>query len=468
MTRPMPLLVCLGKTVGSIRAALNPAARKLTLARALRRALIATSASAAVWGFVVLLIGRSEVLFFVVAVFAVGALLAAILSSRSTLLDAARHVEQLAGWKEKLSTAVELEAAQTGSVFYDRLRDEAEGLIRQSSPVGLIPWDVQRPAVVAAVLVLVAVVVTALFPDGAVGLLTGAGEAARKDRAAEVLARAAERLAAASPDAPGIDEMRLELVRLLNDVRRRRDIDETRRSTRLLLAEIDDRSDNRPVFKAEQIARELERASSLRPVAAALRRTDAANITRESVKAARRVPGMDEDERRSAADALSAAAEASDLPGLSDALRAAAAALGRPEAAAFERAMREFADALVRETGRADAEREALDEVRTALERVQSVLSGKGDPGEEPRRSTADFFVEGKTSLEGAGGSANLVVHGKADDIRRIWESSKTSDMPVPGLSDIIGEQAVRERDTIDPTYREYVRRYFAVEEGNR
>ena len=107
-------------------------------------------------------------------------------------------------------------------------------------------------------------------------------------------------------------------------------------------------------------------------------------------------------------------------------------------------------------------------DVRDVLMRVQAVLAGEDDPGGPPRRREADFFVEDASPSEVAAGTGNLFVRGKSSGVKEVWERSRAADASLPNLSEVIqGGRAVLERNELDPEYREYVRKYFAVEGDN-
>ena len=453
----------------TVRRALHVAVWKLTLARALHVTFTILAVSAAVWSVVVLAAGTSRAALVALGFVSAAALVAGLLSAKRTALEAARRVEQLAGWQERLSTTVELEATGPDNPFYGRLRGEVEELLRKNAPSGLIRWELQRPAVVAVAATVVAVVMTVLVPDGVPGMLVEAEAGGRCERAEVILEGAAGRLEEAALASPGVAELRLELVGLLNEVRRRRKIAELQRKNTAVLREVQADPAEKTRTDAGKIAEELGKSDALIRMAAAVRQLDMKRLAGEVRELSERAPDMTPGERRTAADALGAAAGVSELPGLSEPLRKAAAALRAPDIDAFRQAMHDFADRLTREVKRVAAEAEAAREVRDVLMRVQAVLAGEDDPGGPPRRREADFFVEDASPSEDAAGTGNLIVRGKSSGVKEVWERSRAADASLPNLGEVIRSgQAVLEREELDPEYREYVRRYFAREADNR
>jgi hypothetical protein len=455
--------------VNGVRHALQAAVRKLALVRMLHAALATLTVAAGVWSLLVLLVGKSTPLFLVLSGAWIAAVVLHVVLAPTTTLDAARRVERLAAWQEKLSTAVELEAAGPTNPFYRRLHGEAEALLGETPAATAISWDLQRLAVVACVLIVVATSVTVLFPGGVFAMLEKSESSARRERAADILQTAADRLENASLDSPGVNEMRLELVGLLNDIRRDRAIRELQQEAALAEVKIDASAAKDLPAEAQVVARELGKSRALGDLAAAVAQLDAGNIPPSVQKVAETSPDLSSSERRSAVDALNAAGAASSLPGLSDPLKTAAQALAAADIERFQRAMREFGAELAQRTKRFEAERQAAEAARGALNRVRAVLSGKGDPGGEPPRAATQFFVEHASPSTEAHGTGNLLVRGKPGDIQQILEQSRTADVPLPDLRDVIrNEETLLERRPLTPECREYVRRYFTVESDNR
>ncbi|KPK99986.1 MAG: hypothetical protein AMK75_06050 [Planctomycetes bacterium SM23_65] len=453
----------------TVRHALHVAVWKLTLARALHVTFTILAVAAAGWSVVVLVAGTSRVALAALGFASALALVVGLLSARRTVLDAARRVEQIAGWKEKLSTTVELEATGRDNPFYGRLRGEVEELLRKHRVSGLIPWELERSAVLAVAAALVAVAVTVLVPDGVWGMLAEAEAGGRCERAEVMLEGAAGRLEEAALDSPEVAELRLELVGLLKEVRRRANIAELQRKNAAALREVRAQTRGRTDANSGKIAEELRKSDALVPTAAAVQKPDMKQLAEEAQKLSGRVPEMTPDERRTAADALDAAAAVSELPGLSEPLRKASAALRAPDVDAFRQAMHDFAGALTREVKRATAEAEAARDVRDVLARVQAVLAGEADPGGPSTRRETHFFIESGAPSEDAAGTGNLIVHGQSADVKDVWEQSRAVDASLPDLGDVIRSgQTVLQRKELDPEYLEYVRRYFAGEDDNR
>ncbi|HUU43324.1 MAG TPA: hypothetical protein VMX57_06065, partial [Planctomycetota bacterium] len=130
--------------MNTFRQTLRVAARKLTAIRATHVVLWVSATWAAAWTLVVLCVGVSPIALLVLSSLALAALVVALSVARVSLLEAARHVERLAGWKEKLSTAVELDEEDRDNVFYGRLSKEVAGLVEKRSPAGLVGWRLER------------------------------------------------------------------------------------------------------------------------------------------------------------------------------------------------------------------------------------------------------------------------------------------------------------------------------------
>lgn len=428
--------------------------------------MIILALSAAAWSIAVILLGASSAVLIAIAGVTAAAIVVGLVSARRTTLDAARRVERLAGWKERLSTAVELEAENPDNPFRGRLNGEVRALLESGSPSGFIPWNLQRPAVLALASILVAVAVTAMLPEGVPGMLAESESSARRECATRVLESAAGRLEEAALDSAGIAQLRIELIGLLANVRARGKTDASRRQILTAMRKIDPKSARQVHADVQKASKEMAKSAQLAPIAAAVGQFDAANLAGAVHEASNSVREMTPAERRSAADALNAAAGVSDLPGLSEPLRKAAAALAAADIQTFRRAMRDFAAGMKREVESADAEAQAVGYIRNVLARVEAIMLGEGDPGRKPVRREADFFVESEAPE--ARGSGNLIVRGKPGDIREIWKQSRAGDVPVPELSDVIrnGRTALEGRQ-LDPEYRPYVRKYFAVESDN-
>ena len=455
--------------MSAVRHTLDAAARKLTVVHALHVFLAAAAGSTVVWTVLVLLVGTSWGIFWVVVGCMLAVLVVGLASARRTVLDAARHVERSAGWEERLSTMVEVETSDPGNPFRGRLRVEVDRLLAETAPLTFIPWDVQRAVVLAVGSALVAVVVTVLVPDGVRGMLGASEASVRRERAAVILEGAVGRLEERAPEVPGVNEMRLELVGLLDDVRRKRNTEDIERKSADVLRKAGTDPAEGLRTEAGEIAEELGKSDALSAASDALRRMDAGDLADEVSKLSEKAPAMTPMERRAAVDVLAAAADAGRTPGLTEPLRRAAAALAATDIETFRRAMRDFAAAMQREGTRTTAETEALADVRNVLTRVAAVMSGRDDPGRTPPRRRADFFVEGGPSPQGSGGSGNLTVRGAPPDIQQVWEQSHAADVSLPKLDDVVRSGRIAlERDTLDPEHREYVRKYFGVEDDNR
>jgi hypothetical protein len=452
-----------------VRHALKPAVRKLALARILHATLGALAISAGTWTLLVLLAGNSSSLFLMVVGACVAGVVLRLLLRSTTTLDAARRVERLADWREKLSTAVELEVARPDSPFYRRLKAEVVELLNQTPAAAFIPWDIQRLAVVAGVLVALAVSVTLLFPFGVIALLERSESSARRDRAADILQTTAGRLENASLDSPTVNEMRLELAGLLSAIRQNRTIPELQQETALASAKMGPDSGQDLQADAQAIAAGLGKTRPLEALAAAVGRLDAGSIPKTVQKVTETVPGLTPVERQGVADALSAAGEASHFPGLSDPLKSAARALSAQDFEKFQQAMREFGAQMTSVARRLDAEHQAADAARAALTRVNAVLAGEIDPGVTPTQATPEFFVEDTPPSTEAHGTGNLLVRSKPGDIHQVLEEARAAHVPASDLRDILrNQQSFLERPELSPEYRQYVRRYFTVETDNR
>jgi len=452
-----------------VRRALRPAVRKLVFARILHATLGVLAVSASAWTLLVLLAGTSTTLFLLLAGCSIAAVVLRMLFLRTTALDAARRVERLADWREKLSTAVELEAARPASPFYRRLQAEVGDLLKETPAAAFIPWNIQRLAVVAGILVVLAVSVTLLFPAGALAMFERSEAAIRRDRAADILQTTTSRLESPSLDSPNVDEMRLELAGLLQAIRQNRAIPELRQETSLVEVKIGPDSSQDLQRDAQAAAGELGKARPLGELAAAVGQLDARNIPKTVQKVAETVPGLTPSERQGVADALGAAGEASRLPGLSDPLKAAGRSLSAGDVEKFQQAMREFGAAMTAAAKRFDAERLAAEEARSALTRVKAVLAGQGDPGITPRRGTPEFFVESTPPSAEAQGTGNLAVRSKPGEIRQVLEEARAANVPASDLPDLLQNPTTfLEHPELPGEYRLYVRRYFTVDTDNR
>jgi len=452
-----------------VRRALRPAVRKLVLVRILHVTLLTLTVAAGVWTLLVLLVGKSTLLFLVLAGACAAAVILRVVLATTTALGAARRVERLAAWQEKLSTAVELEGANPDNPFYHRLKAEVEKLIEKTPAAAYIPWDLERFAVPAAVLLVVAISVTALFPGGVFAVLEKSESSARRARAADILQTATDRLESTSLDSPAVSDMRLELAGLLSDIRRDRAIRELQQQAAMAEVRIDAGSGKDLHAEAQGIARELGKSSLLSDLAVAVGQLDARNIPPIVQKIVEASGDLTPSERQSAADALSAAGAASALAGLSDPLKTAAKALSAADIETFQRAMREFGAEMTREARRFEAERQAAEAARGALSRVRAVLSGQGDPGSRPPRGAPEFFVERTAPPDEGHGTGNLLARGNPPDIRQVWEQAHAADVSMPDLRDVLrNQETVLQRPDLAPEYRQYVRRYFTIETDNR
>jgi len=452
-----------------VRHALRPALRKLALARFLHAALAALAVAAAAWTLLVLLVGKSTPLFLVLSGACAAGVVLRLLLVRTTALDAARRVERLADWREKLSTAVELETAGTASPFFRRLKAEVGGLLHETPAAAFIPWDLQRLAVLAGVLIVAAVSVTTLLPRGVFAVLEKSESAVRRERAAGILQTAVDRLESAALDSPRVNEMRLELAGLLGDIRRDRAIRELDRQAALAEVKIGSASGQDLHTEAQGIAGGLGKSPLLSELAAAVGQFDTKNISSAVQKAAADSAGLNPSERQGVASALGAAGEASRLPGLSDPLKTAGQALTAADIERFQRAMGEFAAEMARIAKRFETERQAAEAARGALSRARAVLAGQGDPGITPTEGPPEFFVEGTTPASEGSGTGNVLVRGKPSDIREVWQQARAADASTPDLRDVLRtNETLLERPEFSPEYRQYVRRYFTVESDNR
>ena len=120
--------------MADLRRQLRAAAWKLTVARAMTAACVALAIAAAAWAVIALAGGASGWAFAIIASAALAEIVVGAWRSRVGALDAARRVDQLAGWQERLSTAVELEAAGSDNVFRARLAAEVDALLKENSP----------------------------------------------------------------------------------------------------------------------------------------------------------------------------------------------------------------------------------------------------------------------------------------------------------------------------------------------
>jgi hypothetical protein len=439
------------------------------LARILHATLGALAVSAGAWTLLVLLAGTSTTLFLLLAGCGIAAVVVRVLFLRTTALDAARRVERLADWREKLSTAVELEAARPENSFYRPLKAEVVELLQGTPASAFIPWNIQRLAVVAGVLVVAAMSVTLVFPAGVFAMFERSESSARRERAADILQATTDRLENAALDSPRVNEIRLELSGLLGAIRQNPAIAKLQQQTDLAVTKIGPDSGQDLQRDAHAVAGELGKARLLGDLAAAVGQLDAGNISQTVQKVAEAVPGLSPVDRQGIAAALSAAGEASHLPGLSDPLKSAGQALSAADFQKFQQAMREFSVAMTGVARRFDAERQAADEARGALARVKAALSGVGSPGITPRQGAPEFFVEGAPPSTEAHGTGNLPVRSKPGDIRQVIEEARAADGTTPDLSQVLQNQKVfLDRPDLTPEYRQYVRRYFTVETDNR
>lgn len=390
----------------------------------------------------------------VVAAAAFAAILVGAWRSRSDALEAARRVEQVAGWQERLSTAVELEAAGSDNIFRERLAAEVEALLRQNSPAALIPWGLQRPAVVAGTLLVAAATVGAIWPLG-LFVREDAGLSPERRRAADALQDAIARAESAPAK---FSDLRAELVGLLDKVRSDRPLDDVRGETDRMIAEVDRRAAKQLRDDAKRAATDLGKSPRLVPLGEALAKLDGARIEKAGGDLARQLAAMPDAERQGMADSLDAGAGASESPGVSESLKSMARAARNRDATQFAKCAVALASAVETEAGGESSP--AFGPLRQALLDAKAALGGASG---SPRRG--DFFVESKGVPDNTTGTGNLGVRSKPQNIKSVWQGAKAVDASLPQLTDIIRDaHAAAESGHVAPAYREYVKRYFATD----
>ena len=451
--------------MNTIRHTLRLAARKLTLTRSVCVLLWTAAAGGAAWGLIVLFAGPSAAAFLILSALAAASLLVGCSFVRVSPLEAARHVERLAGWREKLSTALELEQSGGDNVFYERLSAEVMTLTEGQAPGGFVRWRLQRPGILAVVCLIAAGAMTALLPEGLAGIVESRRAESRRAEAEGILAGTTERLKALSLESPGVNALRLELASLLNDVRR--SVDKTgidRKSTRILDT-LDADARGEVSGEARKIARELANARVLKPLADPVAQVKPAEINRAADEVAAELHALSPPDRAAAERALRRAA--GDVSAAcSDPLRRAADAARARDANALSEAFAALADELNRALRQAETEDRAAADARDAIRRARAVLAGTGDPGRERRVGKAEFFDE-QADADDEPGRGNIVVRGKIADITEIWKKTKAVDAAVPDLEKIREDAATSTGVTLDARQREYVRRYFAPDDDN-
>ena len=355
----------------SLQRALRTAAWKLTLARAATAACVVVAVAAGAWTVVALAAGGGGAAFAVVAGLALVAVAAGAWRSRSSALEAARRVEQVAGWQEKLSTAVELDESQSENVFRERLVAEARALLERHSPAALIPWDLQRPAVVAGVLVVVAGVVSAIFPSG---LRFGGGELTPERRlAAERIEEAMTRMERAPA---GFADLRARIAGVLGDVRANRPAEEVRRGIDGAVDELDRRALEPLRDAATRAADALAGSPDLRDLADAIRRLDASGVRAAGEKTASQLTSMTDARRQGASSSLASGAERSESPGMSAPMWEMQRALDARDVEKFAKAVEILAAHV--ESGGGDVESGGVDvdAARQSLVDARAALGG--------------------------------------------------------------------------------------------
>ena len=441
---------------------LRAIARRMTLRNALNAALVSAAVAAALWCLLALAFGSSLALFAVlIALTALGAG-AAGLTARASVLDAARLVERIAGWQERLSTLVELEERREENPFRARLRTEVDELARGMSPSRFVSWDVLRPAAVAACLLAVAVAVTLVFPQGLAAALKRSETQARLERAAAILEPAAKSLEEAAVGAPSVNDLRMRVVGLLEDVRSGHPLGEIEKDADAAVEQANDLDPSKSRFAMRDVSDTLRGAELLRTFADALKQGDWDKLAGEAGKLAETLPAADPAERQGAIDALRSAAETSKIPGTAEPLKSAADALAMNDYAKFGQSLDRFVKETRRTVEDANRAKPVIDEIRDAIRRVQALVATGKEPGPKPRRGTAEFFVEGAKPAPDNATAGNLVVRGRPPDIRNIWENSRAAAGGLPDFTNIREDaRGVVESPTLAPDYRNYLRRYF-------
>ncbi len=451
-----------------LQRALRSAAWKLTLRRVAFSALVAVGAGAGLWCVAVVMVGASPRVFAALAIAAGVALVASFFRARATVLEAARRVEQAAGWQERLSTAVELEAAGDDNAFRARLAAEIETLLRRHSPAGLIAWDLQRPAVIAAALVVAAVAVTAMFPRG-FGMTRAHNEMSPDRRlAADALEDALAR-AARGPQAARLGDLRAELVGILNDIRANRPLSDVRSRLDRAISNVEARLADNVTGDASAVAGAMRNSPALAEIADAIRRLDASGVREAGQNLASRLTSISEAERQGVSSSLTSSAEAAKSPGWSSPLWEMKRAADERREDTFRTFSSMLAGVVGQEQSRTGHDFAGLDHVRGALVDARSALGG----GSDERERRADFFAEangtGDNATGAEAGSGNLTVRGGADDIKAIYEGAKAADAVVPQLPAVIEDaRTAAETGAVGPAYREYIRRYFAPDNSTR
>lgn len=438
-----------------IQRALRTAAWKLTLRRMSLSALVAVGGGAGLWAVAVLIVGPSPRVLLALCIAAGVGLLASFMRARTSVLEAARRVEQAAGWQERLSTAVELETAGSESAFRKRLAAEAEALLARHSPAAFIEWNLQRPAVIAGALVVAAIAVTALVPDGT---HQRAALSAERRAAAGEIESAMERARAA-----GLDDLRAELAGILKNIRESRPLEDIRGGIDRALGSTVTRLADNVTAEAKRMAEAMGKSPALRELAGAVERLDANGVRAAGGNLASRLTTMPEAELRGAASSLTSTAEGAKTPGLSSPVWEMKRAAEARDATLFRTFSTQLGGYFAQEQARIDREKGAFDPIRAALTAARAALGGGAKGGTAEERM--DFFVASKGSSDNATGMGNLIVRSRPDDIKTVYEGTRAVDTTLPQLPALIEDaQGKSDRGEVPSAYRDYVRRYFSAD----